>query len=54
MTKVENILILELFLSEQNDFFIDGQLTENANADPQPQGANRGGRRKKKQATKDL
>lgn len=54
MTKVGNILILEQFLSEQNDFFIDLQLTENANAEPQPQEANRGGRRKKKQAAKEL
>ena len=30
MSKLENILILELFLCEQNDFFIDQQLKTNA------------------------
>ena len=47
MNQTENILILELFLCEQNDFFIRQEL-----ARTQPEVANRGNRRSRNQQDK--
>lgn len=51
MTKVENILILELFLCEQNEFFATQQ--QNLNAQQIPQQIVVGTRRKQKQLDKN-